>query len=71
MPVHDLDYTIHGDDMQFVERGEERHVLLPASLMSEHGVSIGIAFQRRLGVGLFGGEGLFFATLTGPDRVWL
>ena len=35
------------------------------------GVSIGIAFQRRLGVGLFGGEGLFFATLTGPGRVWL
>src|SRR5207253_1595325 len=35
------------------------------------GVSIGIAFQKRIGVGLFGGEGLFFATLRGPGRIWL
>src|SRR6266850_6259038 len=50
-------------------------------LCAARGVSIGIAFQRRIGVGLFGGEGfimqrldgdgLFFATLTGPGRVWL
>jgi len=30
-----------------------------------------IAFQQRLGAGLFGGEGLFLATVTGPGRVWL
>jgi uncharacterized protein (AIM24 family) len=58
-------------------------------LAAAKGVSIGIAFQRQLGVGLFGGEGsswsdcrgtdgplstgegLFFATLRGPGRVWL
>ncbi|MBI4265839.1 MAG: AIM24 family protein [Acidobacteria bacterium] len=40
-------------------------------LCAARGVSIGIAFQRRIGVGLFGGEGLFFATLRGPGRVWL
>ena len=40
-------------------------------LAAAKGVSIGIAFQRRLGAGLFGGEGLFFATLRGPGRVWL
>ena len=35
------------------------------------GVSISIAFQRRIGAGMFGGEGLFFATLRGPAKAWL
>jgi len=42
-----------------------------AFLCAAKGVSLGIAFQRKLGVGLFGGEGLFFATLTGPGKIWL
>jgi uncharacterized protein (AIM24 family) len=40
-------------------------------LAAAKGVSIGIAFQRRLGAGLFGGEGLFFATLRGPGKIFL
>jgi uncharacterized protein (TIGR00266 family) len=34
-------------------------------LCAAKGVSIGIAFQRRLGVGLFGGEGFILERLTG------
>ena len=42
-----------------------------AFLCAAKGVSLGIAFQRKLGAGFFGGEGLFFATLRGPGTVWL
>ena len=42
-----------------------------AFLCAAKGVSVGIAFQRKLGAGLFGGEGLFFASLTGPGKVWI
>ena len=34
-------------------------------LCAARGVSIGVAFQRRLGVGLFGGEGFIMERLTG------
>lgn len=34
-------------------------------LCAAHGVSIGIAFQKRLGVGLFGGEGFIMQKLEG------
>src|SRR5688572_2966547 len=34
-------------------------------LCAARGVSIGIAFQRRIGVGLFGGEGFIMQRLTG------
>ena len=40
-------------------------------LCAARGVSVGIAFQKKIGAGLFGGEGLFFATLRGPGKVWL
>ena len=40
-------------------------------LCAAKGVSVGIAFNKKIGTGLFGGEGLFFATLRGPGRVWL
>lgn len=36
-----------------------------AFLCAAKGVSIGIAFQKRLGVGLFGGEGFIMQRLTG------
>jgi uncharacterized protein (AIM24 family) len=42
-----------------------------AFLCAAKGVSVGIEFQRKLGTGLFGGEGLFFATLRGPGTVWI
>ncbi|AKO95192.1 hypothetical protein BEH_21880 [Priestia filamentosa] len=42
-----------------------------AFLCAAKGVAVGIDFQRKLGTGFFGGEGLFFATLTGPGKVWI
>ena len=40
-------------------------------LCAAKGVSVGIEFQRKLGTGLFGGEGFFFAQLQGPGKVWI
>src|SRR5574339_437399 len=40
-------------------------------LCAAKGAAVGIEFQRKLGTGLFGGEGLFFATLRGPGKVWI
>ena len=42
-----------------------------AFLCAAKGVSVGIEFSKRLGRGLFGGEGLFFATLKGPGTVYV
>jgi uncharacterized protein (AIM24 family) len=35
------------------------------------GQCAGIQFVGRIKTALFGGEGIFFATLTGPGKVWL
>ncbi len=35
------------------------------------GVAYDIQFVGGIKTALFGGEGLFFATLTGPGKVWL
>lgn len=40
-------------------------------LCAAKGVSIGIAFQRRLGTGLFGGEGFILERLTGDGLVFI
>ncbi len=40
-------------------------------LAAAKGVSIGIAFQRRLGVGLFGGEGFIMQSLKGDGLAFL
>src|SRR6185295_19404328 len=40
-------------------------------LAAAKGVSIGIAFQRKLGVGLFGGEGFIMERLTGDGYVFV
>jgi uncharacterized protein (AIM24 family) len=34
-------------------------------------INISVAFTKKLGAGFFGGEGLFFALMTGPGRVWV
>jgi uncharacterized protein (AIM24 family) len=34
-------------------------------------IDINVEFTKRLGAGFFGGEGLFFASMTGPGRVWV
>jgi uncharacterized protein (TIGR00266 family) len=42
-----------------------------AFLCAAKGVSIGIAFQRRLGAGLFGGEGFIMQRLQGDGQAFL
>ena len=42
-----------------------------AFLCAARGVALGIAFQRRLSAGFFGGEGVFLARVCGPGTVWL
>ncbi len=42
-----------------------------AFLAGESGVELSVFFNKKLGAGFFGGEGLFLTTLTGPGRVWL
>lgn len=35
------------------------------------GTRVDIAFNKKLGSGFFGGEGLFLTTLTGHGKVWI
>ncbi|MDX5428945.1 MAG: TIGR00266 family protein [Bacteroidota bacterium] len=42
-----------------------------AFLCAAKGVSIGIAFQKRLGTGLFGGEGFIMQSLEGDGKAFL
>jgi uncharacterized protein (AIM24 family) len=42
-----------------------------AYLCSTADAQISVAFTTRFGAGLFGGEGLFYAMLRGPGRIWL
>src|SRR3954471_1604929 len=47
------------------ELGGELIAQKDSFLCAAKGVSVGIAFQKRLGVGLFGGEGFIMQRLTG------
>ncbi|MGH7996477.1 MAG: TIGR00266 family protein [Opitutaceae bacterium] len=40
-------------------------------LVAEKTVTLDIAFQQRLGAGVFGGEGFILQRVTGPGTVWL
>ncbi len=42
-----------------------------AFLCAAKGVSIGIAFQKKIGVGLFGGEGFIMQKLEGDGLVFV
>jgi len=57
--------------MHLAELGGELIAQKESFLVAAKGVTIGIAFQKRFGAGIFGGEGLFFAALRGPGRIWL
>jgi len=73
---------LQGDGWSFVHAGgtlEERTLAAGENLRVDTGclvafqpsVSYDIQFVGGLKTALFGGEGLFFATLRGPGRVWL
>ena len=51
--------------MHLDELGGELICQKDSFLCSAKGISIGIAFQKKLGVGLFGGEGFIMQRLTG------
>jgi uncharacterized protein (AIM24 family) len=95
--MHEVDYQIHGDDMQFVEieldpqeaavaeaggmmymdDGIEMETIFgdvaqkDSFLAAAKGVSVGIAFNKKIGTGLFGGEGFIMQRLTGDGWAFL
>ena len=73
---------LQGDGCSFIHAGgmlEERTLAAGETLRVDTGCIVGfqptveydIQFVGGLKTALFGGEGLFFATLRGPGRVWL
>ena len=60
--------TIHMLDLQ---PGETLRVDTGCLVALQPSVSYDIQFVGKVKTALFGGEGLFFAQLTGPGRVWL
>jgi uncharacterized protein (TIGR00266 family) len=57
--------------VQLREIGGELIAQKDAFLCAAKGVSIGIAFQKRFGVGLFGGEGFILERLTGDGLTFV
>jgi uncharacterized protein (AIM24 family) len=73
---------LQGDGWAFVHAGGTLHerVLQPGELIRvdtgcivgfQPSVNYDIQFVGKIKSAIFGGEGLFFATLRGPGRVWL
>src|SRR5204862_6857720 len=57
--------------VRLAEIGGELIAQKDSFLCAAKGVSIGIAFQKRLGVGFFGGEGFIMQRLTGDGLVFI
>ncbi|MEI7026900.1 TIGR00266 family protein [Paenibacillus sp. y28] len=73
---------IEGDGLAFVHAGGMvvERVLQPGELLRldtgclvamTQGIEYSIEFVKGIKTALFGGEGLFFATLRGPGKVWV
>jgi uncharacterized protein (AIM24 family) len=73
---------LQGDGLTFVhaggtvtpldlQAGETLRVDTGCLVALQPSVSYDIQFVGKIKTVLFGGEGIFFATLTGPGRVWL
>ncbi|MBF8301256.1 MAG: hypothetical protein HW394_1626 [Acidobacteria bacterium] len=73
---------LEGDGLSFVHAGGTVHALEMGAgetlrvdtgclVALQPSVRYEIQFVGKIKTALFGGEGLFFATLTGPGRVWL
>jgi len=60
--------TVHALEMR---AGERLRVDTGCLVALQPSVGYEIQFVGKIKTALFGGEGLFFATLTGPGRVWL
>jgi uncharacterized protein (AIM24 family) len=57
--------------MELAELGGKLICQKDAFLCAAKGVSIGIAFQKRIGTGLFGGEGFIMQKLEGDGQVFV
>src|SRR3954467_13220632 len=57
--------------LRLADLGGELIMQKDSFLCAAKGVSIGIAFQKRLGTGLFGGEGFIMQRLTGDGLVFV
>jgi uncharacterized protein (AIM24 family) len=51
--------------------GESRICQKDAFMVAEESVQLDIHFKKRLGAGLFGGEGFVLQKLTGPGNAWV
>jgi len=60
--------TVHAVDLQ---AGESLRVDTGCIVALQTAVNYDIQFVGKVKTALFGGEGIFFATLSGPGRVWL
>jgi uncharacterized protein (TIGR00266 family) len=60
--------TVHGLELR---AGEQLRVDTGCLVALQPSVNYEIEYVGKIKTALFGGEGLFFATLTGPGRVWL
>ncbi|WP_425499918.1 TIGR00266 family protein [Fontisphaera persica] len=57
--------------VHLAELGGELHTQKDAFLCAAKGVTVGIAFQRRIGAGLFGGEGFILQRLQGDGYAFI
>lgn len=55
----------------WLEAGQSLICRKESFLCAERSVTLDIAWQRRLGAGVFGGEGFILQRVTGPGTVWL
>lgn len=65
--VHAGGHVVHRD----LKAGDSMRLDTGCLVAFEQQVSYDIQFVGGVKTALFGGEGLFFATLTGPGRVWI
>lgn len=54
-----------------LHKGESRICQKDAFMVAEDAIQLDIHFKRRLGAGLFGGEGFVLQKLTGPGNAWV
>ncbi len=54
-----------------LNNGESRICQKDAFMVAEDSVSLEIHFKRKLGAGVFGGEGFILQKLTGPGNAWV
>jgi uncharacterized protein (AIM24 family) len=57
--------------MDLAQMGGELNCQKDSFLCAARGVQVGIAFQKRIGVGLFGGEGFIMQRLTGDGLAFV